>query len=261
MPESSKFQSLSGRQRIERAKVMGQLDCRPERVDLKRIMAKLHSNRTEEEILAIYDFVSGVKFFRQALREGSVSKETIMELCKGVEMRVYEKNRIVFRQGSIGDAFYLVVEGRMHVLIQPKNAPQTSEDNRDKTNDEAAVNTQKVNETQSASQANTVTDGKGAKEKVSKHGEEEFEEGHRPSQRAGVEREHVNVRDAGAAAPPARARRAADRATIPPFLRGAHDAGRDGTHTPRRGRLLRRSRVRPPATVRVLLACASVLVC
>ena len=33
MPESSKFQSLSGRQRIERAKVMGQLDCRPERVD------------------------------------------------------------------------------------------------------------------------------------------------------------------------------------------------------------------------------------
>ena len=55
---------------------------------------------------------------------------------------------------------------------------------------------------------------------------------------ARVEREHVDVRDAGALAAPACARRAADRATIPPLLRGTHDAGRDGTHTPRRGRLL-----------------------
>ncbi len=128
MSESENFQSLTDRKRIEHARKLDELDCPQERVNLKRVMQKWYKDRTEEELRTLHEFVGSVKFFRQALQNGTISKQTIEELCKGVEMRVFEKNQVVFRQGSVGDAFYLVIEGNMHVLVKPHHSSETEED-------------------------------------------------------------------------------------------------------------------------------------
>ena len=128
MSESENFQSLTDRKRIEHARKLDELDCPQERVNLKGVMQKWYKDRTEEELRTLHEFVGSVKFFRKALQNGTISKQTIEELCKGVEMRVFEKNQVVFRQGSVGDAFYLVIEGNMHVLVKPHHSSETEED-------------------------------------------------------------------------------------------------------------------------------------
>ena len=101
--------SLGDIQRLEQIQrekaVLEELNAK-ERVDLKRVMRRRYSARSEEESKLLFDFVSSVKFFRQALAAGTVSKETVVELCKEIEMRVYNKDQIIFKQGDVGDSFF-----------------------------------------------------------------------------------------------------------------------------------------------------------
>lgn len=124
---SLRMTSLGDIQRLEQIQrekaVLEELNAK-ERVDLKRVMRRRYSARSEEESKLLFDFVSSVKFFRQALAAGTVSKETVVELCKEIEMRVYNKDQIIFKQGEVGDSFFLVLEGMCHVLLDPAHVKE-----------------------------------------------------------------------------------------------------------------------------------------
>eukprot|EP00943_MAST-04B_sp_MAST-4B-sp1_P006594 g6594.t1 len=92
----------------------------PEIYDVKTIMRKKRNTRTVLENNAVKDFVATAKFFRQAIHNGQLSVDAMDDICTNLQMRVYEKNSIVFRQGDPGDAFYIVLEGLVHVLINPE---------------------------------------------------------------------------------------------------------------------------------------------
>ncbi len=178
MSESENFQSLTDRKRIEHARKLDELDCPRERVNLKRVMQKWYKDRTEEELRTLHEFVGSVKFFRQALQNGTISKQTIEELCKGVEMRVFEKNQVVFRQGSVGDAFYLVIEGNMHVLVKPHHSSETEEDAALTTGeggDKPGAKDKKPAVDSAAETTEPSTNDEGDERKVGKHGEKDFE--------------------------------------------------------------------------------------
>ena len=145
---SLRMTSLGDRQRLERIQrekaVLEELDSK-ERVDLKRVMRRRYSARTEEEAKLLFDFVCSVKFFRQALAAGTVSKETVVELCKDIEMRVYNKDQIIFKEGDVGDSFFLVLEGRCHVLLDPAHVEKEEENDEDaKTHEEAVAAVEEV---------------------------------------------------------------------------------------------------------------------
>ena len=178
MSESENFQSLTDRKRIEHARKLDELDCPQERVNLKRVMQKWYKDRTEEELRTLHEFVGSVKFFRRALQNGTISKQTIEELCKGVEMRVFEKNQVVFRQGSVGDAFYLVIEGNMHVLVKPHHSSETEEDAALTTGeggDKPGAKDKKPAVDSAAETTEPSTNDEGDERKVGKHGEKDFE--------------------------------------------------------------------------------------
>ena len=100
----------------------------PAFMDVKEIMKKTRSKRSAEEKKAIKDFVESVKFFRDAIRAGSLSRDTMDDICANMRMKVCEKNSIVFKQGDPGDAFYIVLDGIVHVLVNPEGAFAKSED-------------------------------------------------------------------------------------------------------------------------------------
>ena len=81
-----------------------------------------------EEKRAIKEFVESVKFFRDAIRSGSLSRDTMDDICANMHMKVCEKNSIVFKQGDPGDAFYIVLDGIVHVLVNPEGAFAKSDD-------------------------------------------------------------------------------------------------------------------------------------
>ena len=83
----------------------------PAFLDVEDIMKKKRSKRSMEEKRVLKEFVESVKFFRDAIRSGSLSRDTMDDICANMHMKVYEKNSIVFKQGDPGDAFYIVLKG------------------------------------------------------------------------------------------------------------------------------------------------------
>jgi hypothetical protein len=163
----------------------------PEICDLKKIMKKKRNTRTDLENNAIKDFVATAKFFRQAIHTGQVSIDAMDDICTNLQMRVYDKNSIVFRQGDLGKAFYIVLEGLVHVLINPEGGFSKSED------EKFAEKVVEVfeNEAITENNATTVKDGDGKNKAQAEPMAKVKNNGAKPNLKSGITSANSNIKD------------------------------------------------------------------
>ncbi len=64
---------------------------------------------TTTELNKIVDFLKGVPFFSE------VNKASLLELCKHLKTETFETNDCIFQKGDVGDAMYVILEGKVKV--------------------------------------------------------------------------------------------------------------------------------------------------
>ena len=88
-------------------------------------------DRTPADIDEIMKWCLDVPFFARGVRYSQFSKEVLRSICGELLVEDVDENQIVFRQGDVGDKFYVVYEGECSVLIDDHE--------NDEMNREAAV--------------------------------------------------------------------------------------------------------------------------
>lgn len=65
--------------------------------------------------------MSKVKFFKEII--DAYGQESMDSICPRLELKIYEEDETIVKRGDIGDAFYVIVKGRVSLLIlmQMKN--------------------------------------------------------------------------------------------------------------------------------------------
>ena len=74
-------------------------------------------DRTDADISLIYRYASEIPFFARGLRYSTFSKAVLRDICKALCVEDYDPQEIVFRQGEVGDKFYIIYSGETHVLV------------------------------------------------------------------------------------------------------------------------------------------------
>ena len=77
-----------------------------------RILSKRRDMRTQEELLAVASYLDRrVDFFRKFNRSQQI------ELARVSELLVVKPNVILFKQGQIGQGFYIILSGTVHMFV------------------------------------------------------------------------------------------------------------------------------------------------
>ena len=82
----------------------------------RRILRKKPSTRTKREVYELSQFVQNLKFFR-----GMVTSFT-RELCTVIDLSAMSANSIVFREGEIGELFYIILTGSVDIKVNSKDS-------------------------------------------------------------------------------------------------------------------------------------------
>lgn len=88
-----------------------------------RVLAKKKSARTRGDIDMLSEYLQTLKFFR------TLPKSFVRELCSVVDFLKLPPGATVFREGEVGDLFYIIFTGSVDVIVTSKdfrgNAQQT----------------------------------------------------------------------------------------------------------------------------------------
>lgn len=74
------------------------------------VTEKMPIDRSEEDLASILTCVKDTKFF------SALSHELQLELCRVLGFVQLDSGEVVFRQGGIGDMFYIIISGKAQVL-------------------------------------------------------------------------------------------------------------------------------------------------
>lgn len=77
----------------------------------RNILRKVPSSRSKKEVIELSYFVKTLKFFH-----GMVAT-FVRELCTVIDFIIIQPNTYVFREGEVGDLFYIVLSGTVDVKI------------------------------------------------------------------------------------------------------------------------------------------------
>ncbi|CEG48176.1 cAMP-regulated guanine nucleotide exchange factor [Plasmopara halstedii] len=80
-----------------------------------KVLAKPKGARTKSEIDMLSEYLQTLKFFR------TLSKSFIRELCEVVEFLGLPAGTCVFREGEVGDLFYIIFSGSVDVNVNSKD--------------------------------------------------------------------------------------------------------------------------------------------
>jgi len=91
------------------------------------ILRKKPEERTDNELLHIEPFVSNIQFFKENKDyfQGSQSEEESIEqqfkfICQRMRFQFYQKGDVIFRYGDPGLLFYIILKGKVSVLMPRK---------------------------------------------------------------------------------------------------------------------------------------------
>ncbi|RLN80865.1 hypothetical protein BBJ28_00026549, partial [Nothophytophthora sp. Chile5] len=88
-----------------------------------KVLAKKKNTRTKADIDMLSEYLQTLKFFR------SLPKSFVRELCLVVDVLALPAGSCVFREGEVGDQFYIIFSGSVDINISSKdfrgNAQQT----------------------------------------------------------------------------------------------------------------------------------------
>ncbi|XP_067949760.1 LOW QUALITY PROTEIN: uncharacterized protein [Watersipora subatra] len=95
--------------------------------EVKKILTADPASRTQKQLL---EGISRLGCFDSVIHVGALMKSRIVkELCKTTEMKTYEKNRTIIKQGHKPEAFYYIISGSLAVyktVPDAKGIPYTS---------------------------------------------------------------------------------------------------------------------------------------
>ena len=77
---------------------------------------KKPNHRSENEISSIYKLITNIKFF-SSISEGKNYQTIISEVAKSLSLEIYESGENIVNYGEVGDKFYIVLFGKLAVLI------------------------------------------------------------------------------------------------------------------------------------------------
>ena len=95
---------------------------------LRKLCQSPGAERKPDDILRLCEVTASLcHFFR------TMPLQMHKEVCRSVELELYGKGEVVFRQGDVGDKFYVIVQGRLEVLVRenPKSKRQTQASDND----------------------------------------------------------------------------------------------------------------------------------
>ena len=96
--------------------------------EVLELLDKPPSDRTESDIDQIVRYCLDIPFFARGVRYSQFSKEVLRSICRELLVEDFDKNTIVFRQGDVGDKFYVVYEGECSVLIDEHDSDEMSQE-------------------------------------------------------------------------------------------------------------------------------------
>ena len=75
-------------------------------------------DKTFEEIQILFERFQYLKFFGKLIKKNM--KSTVFELLSKMSCQTFDKNEVVFKEGSIACNFYTILQGEVYVLIKNK---------------------------------------------------------------------------------------------------------------------------------------------
>lgn len=85
--------------------------------DFNKAAAVEPHERTREDVDTIMETVKRLGTFRSIVQEGT-SLVQIRELCRGMRVQHMRRKEVIFREGDLGDTFYMVVEGSVGIFVR-----------------------------------------------------------------------------------------------------------------------------------------------
>ena len=97
---------------------------------VRAVLAKQGDSRSYDDLLVLKSRISKMDFMKSVF--SSLHPRQIDELCKSMNLEIFEENEYVFRQGDVGDKFYVVLTGMCDVLLKQRTGsiiedPETGE--------------------------------------------------------------------------------------------------------------------------------------
>ena len=87
----------------------------------RRVLAKKRDQRTQEELMLVVSYLDRrVDFFRKFDRAQQIA------LARVAELLVVRQGAILFKQGQIGQAFYIILSGKVHIHVDSPNEEGTT---------------------------------------------------------------------------------------------------------------------------------------
>ena len=83
---------------------------------LKQILTK--DIKFKSDVNFMMKILDNVKFFQE--QSQTLQTDLYIELLKHLKYQKLEKNQIVFRQGAIGNCYYIILSGSVDVFLQQK---------------------------------------------------------------------------------------------------------------------------------------------
>jgi hypothetical protein len=72
------------------------------------ILKKPKSERTSQEILAIYTYLTKVNFLKD-LRKSLPNPDVMLYLCETISLEIFSTNEKIFACGDIGEKYYIIL--------------------------------------------------------------------------------------------------------------------------------------------------------
>lgn len=82
-----------------------------------KVLTKHKRKRTEEEILNLMKMTEKIKFFKKFYE--NKERHIHLECCRRMQYEYQEAGEIIFREGEIGDTFYIIISGHVQVCKNP----------------------------------------------------------------------------------------------------------------------------------------------
>lgn len=80
----------------------------------KQILMRPCAERSEEDIRELLPLVKGIKFFKE---QGISDVSEFIQIAQCLTYESVAKGRYVFEYGSVGEKFFIIIEGEVSVVI------------------------------------------------------------------------------------------------------------------------------------------------
>lgn len=90
---------------------------------VRLVLAKQGNQRSYDDLLILKSKISKMDFMKSSF--SNLHPRQIDDLCRCMNLEIFEENQFVFHQGDIGDKFYVVLSGAVDILLKQRTGTYT----------------------------------------------------------------------------------------------------------------------------------------